>query len=159
MLDDRLSAKVLTLTRVSIGWLFFYAGITKVMNPEWSAAGYLNNATTFPGFYKWLASPSVLPLTNFLNEWGLTLIGVALMLGAFTYISGKLGALMMLLYWLPILDFPWIEHGFIVDHHVVYACVLLFLAASRAGRTMGLDAKLAEHPFLKARPKLAKWLV
>ena len=71
----------LFLLRVSLGWMFFYAGITKVINPAWSAEGYLNGAKTFAGFYHWLASPGILPVTNFVNEWGLTLLGVSLVLG------------------------------------------------------------------------------
>lgn len=42
----------LFLLRISIGWLMFYAGITKVLNPEWSAAGYLKGAKTFVVFYQ-----------------------------------------------------------------------------------------------------------
>ncbi|MEK7098213.1 MAG: hypothetical protein AAB906_05185, partial [Patescibacteria group bacterium] len=53
----------LFLLRISLGWLFFWAGITKVLNPTWSAAGYLQGAKTFADFYQWLATPSLLPLT------------------------------------------------------------------------------------------------
>ena len=61
-----------------MGWLFLYAGFTKVINPDWSAAGYIGNAKTFSGFYNWFLRPDVLPLTNLINEWGLTLLGVSL---------------------------------------------------------------------------------
>ena len=37
----------LFLLRVSAGWMFFYAGITKVLNPQWSAEGYLKGAKSF----------------------------------------------------------------------------------------------------------------
>ena len=37
----------LFLLRVSAGWMFFYAGITKVLNPQWSAEGYLKGAESF----------------------------------------------------------------------------------------------------------------
>lgn len=42
----------LLLLRATLGWLFFYAGLTKVLNPAWSAAGYLNGAKTLPDFYR-----------------------------------------------------------------------------------------------------------
>ena len=58
------------LLRVGLGSLFFYAGITKVMNPDWSAAGYLANAKTFPSLYQWLASAGNIGWVNFVNEWG-----------------------------------------------------------------------------------------
>lgn len=118
---------VLALTRIAFGWLFFYAGITKVLDPTWSAAGYLQNAQTFPELYNWLASPGILPFTNFLNEWGLTIIGLALILGLWTRWAALAGAVMMVLYWFPVLDFPHVEHGYLVDDHVIYALVLLFI--------------------------------
>ena len=55
------------VTRILFGWLFFYAGITKIINPSWSAAGYLKGAQTFSGFYDFLLQPNVLPFTNVLN--------------------------------------------------------------------------------------------
>lgn len=132
---------MLLLLRVALGWLFFYAGITKVLNSEWSAAGYLAGAKNFIGFYAWLASESILPITNFLNEWGLTLIGVALILGAFVRLSSLLGATMMVLYYLVILEYPYPNtHAYIVDEHIIYALVLLFFAATQAGRIWGIDS-------------------
>lgn len=62
------SKLTLFITRVSMGWLMLYAGVIKLINPNWSAAGYLGNAKTFAGFYNWFLQPSVLPFTNFLNE-------------------------------------------------------------------------------------------
>ena len=88
----------LVLLRLSMGWLMFYAGITKVLNPEWSAAGYLKGAKTFTGFYNALLSPNILPIINFVNAWGLTLLGVSLILGIFVRSSSVLGAVLMLLY-------------------------------------------------------------
>ena len=137
---NKLPKLSLLLLRVALGWLFFYAGITKVLNPEWSAAGYLAGAKNFTGFYQWLASPAILPITNFLNEWGLTLLGVALILGVFVRISSLLGALMMLLYYLVILEFPHPNaHAYIVDEHIIYIAILLFFAATQAGRFYGFD--------------------
>lgn len=132
----------LFLLRISIGWMFFYAGITKVLDSTWSAAGYLNTAKTLPGLFHWFASPGMLPLTNLVNEWGLTLIGAALILGLGVRLSGVLGAVLMLLYYLPILDFPHPDpHSYIVDQHIILIFSLLLLAALHAGRTWGLDAK------------------
>jgi thiosulfate dehydrogenase [quinone] large subunit len=155
---DRSDKKILAALRIALGWLFFYAGITKVMNPEWSSKGYLLGSKTFSGFYAWLASDGVLPIVDFLNEWGLTLIGASLILGAFVRLSSLLGALMMFLYWLPVLAFPYVDHGFLVDDHVVYALVLLSFAAVKAGRWYGLEERLAKTPFLAARPNLREWL-
>lgn len=130
----------LFLLRVGMGWLFFYAGITKILDPAWSAEKYLAGAKTFPVFYHWLASPNILGVTNLLNEWGLTLIGSALILGIFVRLAALAGAVVMLLYYFPILDFPRPNpHSYIVDEHIIYALALLLLAALRTGKVWGLD--------------------
>ncbi|MBI2607898.1 MAG: DoxX family membrane protein [Candidatus Doudnabacteria bacterium] len=134
---------VILLLRLSTGWLIFYAGVTKIADPNWSAAGYLNNAKTFSGFFEWLASPGLLPVTNFVNEWGLTLLGISLILGLGVRLSSVLGGVLMLLYYFPVLEFPLIPpHSYIVDEHIIYAFALLVLGALNAGRIYGLDKKL-----------------
>jgi thiosulfate dehydrogenase [quinone] large subunit len=138
------------LLRIALGWLFFYSGITKVVDPEWSAGGFLKGANTLSGFYGWLASDAVLPFTNFLNEWGLTLLGASLILGALVRLSAPLGAAMMLLYYIPGLTGLMPDaHSFIVDEHIVYIFTLLLLAALHAGRMWGLDKKLSQIPTLE----------
>lgn len=128
--------------RLAMGWMMLYAGITKVLNPAWSAAGYLNGAKTFAGLYQWLLNPSVLPVVNFVNEWGLTLLGVSLIVGIFVRLTSALGAVLMLLYYFPVLAFPYAgEHSYIVDEHIIYALVLLLFVATRAGRIWGFDAR------------------
>jgi len=114
--------------QISLGWLMFYAGITKILNPAWSAAGYLKGAKTFSSFYTSLTTPSMLPVTNFLNEWGLTMIGVALLTGVMVRWASIGGAILMLLYYFPILDFPKVgDHSYIVDEHIIYIGAFLML--------------------------------
>ena len=142
------------LLRVSLGWLFFYAGITKVMAPAWSAEGYLKGAKMLAPFYNWLLQPNILPATNFLNEWGLTLVGVALILGVVVRLSSVLGALMMLLYYIP-LGFPYPNpHSLIVDEHVIYIFSFLVLGGLRAGRVWGLENWCSNLPVCRKFPKL-----
>lgn len=131
---------LIVLLRVSMGWIFFYAGITKVMDPNWSAAFYLKDAQTFSSFFEFLLRPDILPIVNLLNAWGLTLIGVSLILGVFVRVSAPLGALMMILYYLPEFNFPYAgKHSMIIDDHIVYAFLLIFLMMSDAGKKFGLD--------------------
>src|SRR3989344_9063306 len=133
--------KIATLfLRLSMAWYFLYAGISKLIDSAWSAAGYLNNAKTFPQFYGWLASPQNIGWVDFLNEWGLTIIGILLALGLFTRAASFAGALMLLLYYFPILSFPYVgEHFYIVDSHVREILVLVYLMVVRAGMYWGLD--------------------
>ncbi len=129
----------LFLLRISTGWLFFYAGITKILNPEWSAAGYLSGAKTFPELFNFFLQPNILPLVNLANEWGLTLIGIALILGVFVRWASLAGIVLMVLYYLPILDFPYPnKHSYVVDEHIIYMFALLVLAVFNAGQAWGL---------------------
>jgi thiosulfate dehydrogenase [quinone] large subunit len=129
--------------RISLGWLFFYAGITKVLDSTWSAAGYISSAKTFPELFDFFLTPTVLPIVNLANEWGLTLIGVALILGVFTRLAAGLGILLMILYYLVVLDFPYPNaHAYIVDEHIIYIGALLVLAIFNAGRAWGLGNKV-----------------
>lgn len=149
--------KVLFLARVVLGWLIFYAGITKVLNPEWSAKGYLLSAKTFSSFYAWLASDSILPIVNFLNEWGLTLIGLSLIIGALVRLSSLFGVLIMILYYFPVLTFPKVgDHSYLVDDHIVYAVILILFVAFHAGLYYGLDKKLREIAKLRPLVDLTK---
>lgn len=118
----------LLLTRVALGWYMFYAGITKVIDPTWSAEGYLKGAKILTDFYYWLASPAVLPFINFINAWGLTLLGLSLILGKFVKYSAPLGALLMLLYYLPLGIIHPDAHSLIIDDHIIFALLLTYLA-------------------------------
>jgi len=150
-------SKWLSLLRIAMGWLFLYAGVTKVINPEWSAAGYAMSAKTFSGLYGWLASPANIEWINFLSQWGLTLIGASLILGIGVRLSSTLGAVLMLFFYFPILEFPMAgEHSYIVDDHVIYALVLAFFAVVKAGRYYGLEVWF-EKVFLKRLPKFQKY--
>jgi thiosulfate dehydrogenase [quinone] large subunit len=127
------------LLRISLGWYMLYAGVSHIMDRTWSAEGYLRGAKILPELYTWFASPHVLPIINLVNEWGLALLGVSLILGAFVRFSAPLGALMMLLYYIPLGVIHPDAHSMVVDDHVIFIFALLFFAASDAGRTWGVD--------------------
>ena len=74
---NTLRASLLALLRIAVGWHFLYEGIAKLLTPQWSAAGYLDvSRWIFAGFFHWVAAtPPVLKAVNFLNIWGLILVG------------------------------------------------------------------------------------
>ena len=147
------------LLRVTVGWMMFYAGIIKVIDPTWSAAGYLKGAKMFTGFYQWFLTPGMLPVINFVNEWGLTMLGLSLIFGVFVRLSSFLGVILMFLYYLPILDFPYPNsHAYIVDEHIIYMAVLLLFISFRAGRIWGLENWCSNLPICSRFPKLRNWL-
>ncbi len=149
----------LLLLRITIGWFMLYAGVSKLMDPSWSAASYLHGAKTFTAFYNWLATPAVLPLVNFINAWGLTLLGVSLLLGISIRLSATLGAILMLMYYFPILNgLQPNAHAFVVDQHLIYASALLVLAFMDAGNTWGLKHVVMQWNVVK-HSTLLQWLV
>lgn len=111
-----------------LGWYMFFAGIEKVLDPEWTAAGFLSTAKTFPGFYAWFALPMNSWWVDPLNAWGITLVGVALLLGVGKYIAPWAGALLMVIYYFPHYVFPSVPHGFIVEEHIIYAAAFILLS-------------------------------
>lgn len=153
---NKLEAKWLLLLRLAMGWLMFYAGITKVLDPEWTAAGYGASAKTFTGFYQWIISPANIGWIDSVNQWGLTLLGISLILGIGVRFSSTLGVLLMVFYYFPVLEFPYVGHGYIVDDHIIYALVLTLLATVRAGRYFGLE-EWFEKTFLKKASKFQKY--
>ena len=131
--------KVIFVLRLVMGWVFFYAGYSKIIDADWTAAGYLGNASTFPQLFAWFADPARIDIVNFLNEWGLLAVGVALLLGAFVRYASYAGILLMVLYWLPALEFPYVGGSFLISHHIVYIAVLVTLTTTHAGKWWGLD--------------------
>ncbi len=94
--------------QILIGWHFFYEGLAKLLNPYWSSAGYLGEAEWWlGGFFRDLAaSPSAIAVIDFLNIWGLTLIGLALFLGLLTRPALIAGMVLLLLYYVAAPPFP-----------------------------------------------------
>jgi thiosulfate dehydrogenase [quinone] large subunit len=143
MMYQKSTAWLVLLLRLSLGWYFFYAGVSKIINPAWSAEGFLKAAKTFHNFYNFFLDPGVLPYVNLLNKWGLAIIGLSLILGLFVRWSALAGVLLMALYYFPGLDFPYAgDNALVVDQHVIFALLFLFLAAAGAGRKWGFDRRL-----------------
>ncbi|HLD96365.1 MAG TPA: DoxX family membrane protein [Patescibacteria group bacterium] len=149
----------LLLLRLALGWVFLYAGLTKVLNPEWTAAGYLKGAKTFTDLYQWFAADANIGWVSFLNQWGQVLIGTAMILGVGVRIASWGGALMMLLYYFPVLVFPKIgANSYLVDEHIIYALVFLVFGALGAQSTWGVSAWLKSKGWLQKPAWLAKIL-
>jgi thiosulfate dehydrogenase (quinone) large subunit len=148
--------------RLVMAYVFLSAGIQKVLDPGWTAAGFLTNAVPegnpFAGVFAAMAD-GWLWLIDPLNVWGQVLIGLALLVGAFVRLAALGGAMMMLLYWLTqfqaglLLGLP-VENGFVVTYHLVYAIILFGVGAFGAGRILGVDSRLEESEAVRSRPWL-----
>ncbi len=146
--------------RIVMGWIFLQAGLDKFFAGDWSAAGFLNNAIHEGNpFLNTFHSMAGNGLVDALNVWGQILIGFALIFGILVRWSAFWGAVMMIFYWAASLqggltEFLPLEHGWVVDDHLVYAVLLFALGALGAGRVLGLDALLEKTPVFKEN----RWL-
>ena len=127
--------------RVGLGVLYLWAGLSKLVaeyaGEGWSATGYLLNASYGPlaGFMANFADNMAVDL---LEMWGLTFIGVALILGAATRWAAMAGIAIMTLFFLTELP-P--AHGWVSDR-VIYILALNLIAVARAGTFFGVDGWL-----------------
>lgn len=90
------------MLRMVVGWHFLYEGLTKLMFPGWTSAGYLKGSSgPLAGIFQWLGSQStILPAVDRINIWSLTLIGLALMLGVGVRVAAGSGMALLALYYL-----------------------------------------------------------
>ena len=142
--------------RMLMAWTFLYAASHQVFVPGWSVAGFLNKTKTFHDLFTVFTGPNVAPVITFLVGYGHLLIGLSLLLGLMVRISAAFGILLMLIYWMAHMDFPYIENrnNFIVDYHIAYASILGYLAYKRAGHVWGLDAWAENLGFVREHPAL-----
>jgi thiosulfate dehydrogenase [quinone] large subunit len=123
--------------RMLMAWTFLYAASHQgIFAPDWSVAGFLSRTKIFHDFFAVFTTPNVAPVVTFLVSWGHLLIGLSLLVGLMVRVSASFGIVLMLLYWMAHMDFPYIENrnNFIVDFHIVYA-VVLGLSGLQACRT------------------------
>ena len=138
----------LVLLRVLIGWHLLYEGIAKLMNPHWSAAGFLlESKWIFAGIFKAIAeNPSVLSVVNVLNTWGLILIGIGLIMGCLTRIATVTGIILISLYYLcnpPLTGLyyaiPSEGNYLIVNKNLIEIAALFVLLLFPTGHIIGFD--------------------
>jgi thiosulfate dehydrogenase [quinone] large subunit len=148
----------IVLLRVAIGWHFLYEGLAKLTKPGWSAAGYLlQSRGALADFFRALAGdPELLAKVNLLTVWGLTLIGLGLILGCFTRSASVAGILLVLLFYLcnpPFVGYyysiPSEGNYLIVNKNLVEVAALGVVLATGSGRVAGLDRIL--HRLLRGR--------
>lgn len=157
----------LAVTRLSLGWVFLWAFLDKTFAlgfhtgydqegvlDRFGDAAWINGGSPTEGFLTFAADG---PFKSFYNDiagaawadWlfmlGLLGIGTALMLGITMRIAAAAGALLMLMMWTVVLP-P--ENNPVIDDHIVYALVLVVLALTSAGRTLGFGRRWERQPIV-----------
>jgi uncharacterized membrane protein YphA (DoxX/SURF4 family) len=109
----------LILLRIIIGWHFLYEGIVKLMDPAWSAESFLLSVRgPLSGVFTAMASQTaVLEAVNFLNVWGLILIGSGLFLGVFARAAAYTGIVLLFFYYIAYPPFQSSSFGIPQEGH------------------------------------------
>jgi thiosulfate dehydrogenase [quinone] large subunit len=153
----------ITVMRIFVGWHFLYEGIAKLTSPSWSAVGYLRQARgPFSGFFRWLAGqPNMLAWADQITMWGLTLVGVFLIVGLFTRLASLAGMAFILMFYFATPPFvgyfysiPSEGSYLIVNKNLVELGALIVIFVTRSGLFAGLDRIV--HGLFARRPRLAE---
>lgn len=152
----------ITLLRLFVGWHFLYEGIAKLSAPAWSSAGFLRQSRgPFADQFRWLATqPNLLAYADLITMWGLTLVGLLLILGLFTRLASPAGIGLVLLFYLcnpPFIGYfysiPSEGSYLIVNKNLVEVCALLVIFSTGSGKFAGLDRVV--HGLISRKPQLA----
>ncbi|MEU1202906.1 DoxX family membrane protein [Streptomyces sp. NPDC005813] len=160
--------------RLLTGFVFLWAFLDKTFGLGYatpSGKGWIDGGSPTKGF---LSSVAAGPMKSTFHSWagapwadwlfmlGLLGIGVALIAGVALRFAAVAGTFMMALMWIA--EWPPAKHlsdgsasmstNPFVDYHLIYAVVLIALAAASAGDTLGLGRIWAKLPIVRH----SRWL-
>ncbi|HAR39381.1 MAG: DoxX subfamily [Bacteroidetes bacterium GWD2_45_23] len=148
---SKLQLYALFILRVFIGWYFLYEGLAKLLTPNWSAYGYLidSKGVFAPLFVQLAGNAALLDVVNIINAWGLTLVGLSLILGLFTKIGYFSAIFFMLMFYLshpPLLHAEYIlprEGSYLwIDKNLIMLASTVVLVLFPTSGIIGLDSLL-----------------
>lgn len=147
MMKKKVPGVLFTVLRILIGWHFLYEGFAKLLSPNWTSAGYLSDSSWFlSGFFHWIVNtPSALSWVDFINIWGLILVGFGLVVGIYTRIFAVGASLLLALYYIA--NPPFIGFGelsaegsyLIVNKNLIELVMVLVLASLPRDLMWGFD--------------------
>jgi thiosulfate dehydrogenase (quinone) large subunit len=157
MPESKLENGLIIFFRLAMGWTFLFAAIHHFGDSNF-VVGFLSHTKTFHSVYAPMTTPAIAPVLTFLVEYGHLLIGLSLISGLLVRLSAPVAIAIMLLYWTAHMDFPYIEdsNNYLLDYHIVYAGVLVYLIIKHAGHVCGLDAWAQKLPFVQQHPSLRR---
>jgi thiosulfate dehydrogenase [quinone] large subunit len=163
-----IATRALAVLRVATGFIFLWAFLDKTFGLHYatpSSRAWIHGGSPTKGF---LSSVHVGPFqsafhsmagtwwANWMFMLGLLGIGVALIAGVALRLTAAAGVVLLSLMWLA--EFPPAQHTAsgtatastnpLVDYHILYAIVLIVLAACYAGNTWGMGRFWARLPFI-----------
>lgn len=148
----------LTFLRVLIGWHFLYEGLVKLYTPGWTAKPYLQGAVGPIGpLFKWMAqNDGILSVANFLNQYGLVLVGLGLFLGLMSKSAKIAGIILVGLYYLAYPPFavlginPHVEGSYwLVNKNLIEVGALWVLYLFPSSHITGIDRFIFKTKIVK----------
>jgi uncharacterized membrane protein YphA (DoxX/SURF4 family) len=152
MISDSLKSKLfpsfLAILRIAIGWHFLYEGIVKLINPLWTARPFLEGSRwIFGDLFRWMSSGNTgMWIIDTINAYGLTIIGLALILGIFTRAALWGGASLLLMYYIAYPPFGGLSYGapsegsyLLVNKNLIELFAMILLSMTESGQFFGLD--------------------
>ncbi len=159
----------LAILRLATGFIFLWAFLDKAFGLGFSTPverAWINGGTPSQGF---LGSDAVTgplqpffagiasPASDILFMLGMLGIGLAVMLGIGLHVSAVAGSIIMVAMYLA--EWPFAANAGstnpLVDYHIIYALVLIVIAVTRAGDTLGFGSLWKKIPFVASH----RWLV
>jgi thiosulfate dehydrogenase (quinone) large subunit len=162
------AGKTLAVLRLVTGFVFLWAFLDKTFGLHYStpsAQAWIHGGSPTKGF---LGSVAVGPLQSTFHtmagtwyaDWlfmlGMLGLGVALIAGVALRAAAAAGVVILAMMWFA--EFPFAQHTSagapsgssnpLTDYHLIYAVVLVVLAATYAGATWGLGRAWARLPFV-----------
>lgn len=140
---------IITILRILIGGHLFFQGMIKLVSPTWTSQLYLENSY---GIFAWISGQTgLVKFIDFLNIWGLILIGAALVIGMYERIAAICGIVLLGLYYFAYPPFNLMQYNitgegqsFIVNATLLEIIALIVLFAIPTGKLFGL-ARLSEY--------------
>ncbi|AIC93122.1 MULTISPECIES: DoxX family protein [Shouchella] len=140
--SSKMAQLLLTILRVSLGWMWFSSGIGKVVGGEFHAGGFLQAAAANPvlkgedvayplyvAFLEHVAIPYA-DLFSFLVMWGEVLIGIALIVGLFTKSAAFFGGMM---------NTSFLLAGTVSTNPLMLIMAIILLISKQNAGQLGLD--------------------
>lgn len=138
----------LLLLRFVVGWHILYEGISKVVNPQWTSANFLQESQgILSSLSNWIISnTNILAVADFLNIWGLVAIGLGLIFGFLFKPAAIIGSFLVFIYYLSVPPMIGYEYtlpsdgsNLVVNRTLIEAIALFGLALFPTSRIFGLD--------------------
>ncbi|SCM59672.1 DoxX family membrane protein [Petrimonas mucosa] len=138
----------LLVLRFAIGWHVLYEGISKVLNPQWTSANFLQESKgILSGLSSWIISNAdVLAVVDFLNVWGLVLIGLGILFGFLFKPAAIAGSILIFIYYLSVPPLVGYEYtlptdgsNLVVNRTLIEAIALFGLILFPTNKIFGLD--------------------